>query len=214
MTNEEELAKIIYFSREIETILKDKFKAEGKGLHTYIDSIENKIEIQLVKDLRYIATIRNKSMHESSFKINNFSRYKRVAEQSIYRLNNLTINKKVNQSAYRRRNNRDNRSKSRNLLKNIVLLTLITIMLFIYVSNNNIKSTFNNKFSEVKEYINDSMESKEKLSYTKYQNTDNIIEIKNVEIKELIKIEKEIELDKIESQNKTEKRNILIITDK
>ncbi len=214
MTNEEELAKIIYFSREIETILKDKFKAEGKGLHTYIDSIENKIEIQLVKDLRYIATIRNKSMHESSFKINNFSRYKRVAEQSIYRLNNLTINKKVNQSAYRRRNNRDNRSKSRNLLKNIVLLTLITIMLFIYVSNNNIKSTFNNKFSEVKEYINDSMESKEKLSYTKYQNTDNIIEIKNVEIKELIKIEKEIELDKLESQNKTEKRNILIITDK
>jgi hypothetical protein len=102
MTNEEELAKIIYFSREIETILRTKFQAKGKGLHTYIDSIENKIEIQLVKDLRYIATIRNKSMHESSFKVDNFSRYKRVAEQSIYRLNNLNINREISQPANRK----------------------------------------------------------------------------------------------------------------
>lgn len=102
MTNEEELAKIIFFSREIETILKDKFKAKGKGLHTYIDSIENRLDFQLLKDLRYIATIRNKSMHESSFKVDDFSRYKRVAENLIYRLNRLDIeqiddsNKKIN----------------------------------------------------------------------------------------------------------------------
>ncbi len=73
MTNEEELAKIIFFSRNIESILKDKFKAKGKGLHTYIDSIENKLDPLLLKDLRYIATIRNKSMHESLFKIDNYN---------------------------------------------------------------------------------------------------------------------------------------------
>lgn len=91
MCNEEELAKIISFSREIESILKDKFKAKGKGLHTYIDSIENMLNLQLVKDLRYIATIRNKAMHESTFKMDNLSRYKMVSERTILSLNKLEI---------------------------------------------------------------------------------------------------------------------------
>ncbi len=95
MTNEEELVKIIYFSREIETILRTKFQAKGQGLGTYINSVENKIEKQLVKDLRYITHIRNNSMHDSSFKVDNLSKYIKIAEQSINRLKNLNINREI-----------------------------------------------------------------------------------------------------------------------
>jgi hypothetical protein len=33
MSNKEELAQIIHYTREIETIIKSKFKVDGNGLH-------------------------------------------------------------------------------------------------------------------------------------------------------------------------------------
>jgi hypothetical protein len=124
MSNEEELAKIISFTRKIESILKDKFKAKGKGLHTYIDSIKNMLDAQLIKDLRFIATIRNKSMHESTFKVDNFTSYQRIAESTIYRLNKLEIKKL--------KTPKENKS----FIK-ILFVIVLTVAGFLYYSINN-----------------------------------------------------------------------------
>lgn len=201
MTNEEELAKIIYFSREIESILKNKFQVKGKGLHTYIDSIENKIETQLVKDLRYIATIRNKSMHESSFKVDNFSRYKRVAEESIYRLNNSNISKKIPQPVNRKRDNsninrarfqpvnikNNNKNNSSSSFRNIVFLTII--ILSFYFLDDDTKSSLYTYIYEPN--------IKEEVSYPEIKKikTDELTYME----KEIAKLEEEIRIDKLKN---------------
>ena len=218
MTNELELAKIISFTRELESILKEKFQAKGKGLHTYIDSIENKLDERLVKDLRYLATIRNKSMHESSFKVDNFSRYKRVAEQSIYRLNNLysQVNRKrddlnINRPRLRPKpkhinRKRDNISESENLLKDIILLAFISMILFIYV--------LDNKFSEVEGYIStfivnlkpkeEFIQRKKELKHIENQNIESMESIYLEE--EIAKLEKEIAIEKLKNPKKIEEK--------
>ena len=147
MTNEQELAKIITYTREIESILKDKFNVQGKGLHTYLDKISFKIDEQLLKNLRYIATIRNKSMHESEFQVDNFIRYENVAQKSISKLKELkkspinsnNINFKRNRG--KRVSSRNNKHRTKrnssdsiivNLIKNIIYVIIFIFLFIIY----------------------------------------------------------------------------------
>lgn len=51
-------------SKRIEKILKDEFGAEGKGLHELLNSVEGRIPESLVKKARFIASVRNKVVHE------------------------------------------------------------------------------------------------------------------------------------------------------
>ena len=139
-TNENELTEIISYTREIETILKNKFQAEGKGLHTYLDAIENKIDYQLLKKLRYIATIRNKAMHDSSFKLNNLNYYKETAEKCIIELNKVSAtkasqpNKKQSPIRNKRRKKVFNKhNESTNYRKKSYMpLWLIFLLLFLF----------------------------------------------------------------------------------
>ncbi len=59
---------IIDQTKEIETILTN-IGATGKGLHEKVSSIENNLNKSVVKAIRYIATIRNNSLHDSNFKL-------------------------------------------------------------------------------------------------------------------------------------------------
>lgn len=43
--------------------------AEGRGLHEKVTSVEDKINSSLVKKIRYIASIRNKVLHEDGFEL-------------------------------------------------------------------------------------------------------------------------------------------------
>lgn len=89
MTNENQLSKIMFLNKEIEVLVKEKFDVRGRGLHTYLDSIESEIDSVLVRNLRYIATIRNQSMHESVFEIEGFLKYEKIAKESIVGLKNI-----------------------------------------------------------------------------------------------------------------------------
>ncbi len=60
--------KVIEYSKKIEKILEKKFGAQGKGLHSKLSSVEDKLDPILVKKIRYIASIRNKLVHEENFK--------------------------------------------------------------------------------------------------------------------------------------------------
>jgi hypothetical protein len=55
---------VLIYSSQIEKILKSKFRAEGDGLGQQIRSIENSIDPELVKNIKWISRIRNEAAHE------------------------------------------------------------------------------------------------------------------------------------------------------
>jgi len=59
---------VIKKTKKIETILV-KMGAEGKGLHEKVSSIEYLIEENTVKSIRFVASIRNKLLHEDDFEL-------------------------------------------------------------------------------------------------------------------------------------------------
>ncbi len=56
---------VVSRSKRLELLLKQHFHAEGKGLHQLVTSVEERLPHDVIKKLRYIATIRNKVVHES-----------------------------------------------------------------------------------------------------------------------------------------------------
>lgn len=59
--------KVLEISKALEHFLETNYNAQGKGLHEKVSSVENRLDAQLVKDLRFIATIRNKMVHEYGY---------------------------------------------------------------------------------------------------------------------------------------------------
>jgi hypothetical protein len=59
---------VIRKSKKYETVLTKNYGAVGKGLHEKISSIENLIEVDLIKSLRLVATVRNKLLHDDDYK--------------------------------------------------------------------------------------------------------------------------------------------------
>src|SRR5699024_2954360 len=53
-------------SQRIESFLKKHFNAQGKGLHAIVSSVEEQIPQQTVRHIRYIASVRNKVVHEAA----------------------------------------------------------------------------------------------------------------------------------------------------
>lgn len=77
-------------SKKIESTLERVLGASGKGLHEKVSSVEHKIPIALVKRIRYIATIRNKLIHEESVrKINDRSSFKAAVKHVAKELKKL-----------------------------------------------------------------------------------------------------------------------------
>lgn len=58
---------VIKTSKEIEYILEAEFKATGKGLHEKVTSVSSQLTPKLCKRLRFLATIRNRLIHERGF---------------------------------------------------------------------------------------------------------------------------------------------------
>ncbi|MFO1411217.1 MAG: hypothetical protein U1F13_02135 [Acinetobacter parvus] len=56
---------VVTQSKILEALLEQKFGATGRGLHEKLSSIEYQLEAGLVKNIRWIATMRNKVVHEN-----------------------------------------------------------------------------------------------------------------------------------------------------
>jgi len=54
-------------SKRIEQILRKEFKASGKGLHELLSSVERNLPRDLVRDIRLVATVRNKLVHDAEY---------------------------------------------------------------------------------------------------------------------------------------------------
>lgn len=61
------LRLVVNTVKRIETLLEQHYSANGRGLHTKVDSVREALPADLVKQLRWIATMRNKTMHEDGF---------------------------------------------------------------------------------------------------------------------------------------------------
>ncbi len=50
-------------------LLRTQYHAEGKGLHQLISSCEERLPHDVIAKLRFIATVRNKVVHEDNYKL-------------------------------------------------------------------------------------------------------------------------------------------------
>ncbi len=51
----------------LEALLEQALGATGKGLHERVSSVQDRLPPPLMKKLRFIATVRNKIVHEASY---------------------------------------------------------------------------------------------------------------------------------------------------
>ena len=54
-------------TKQLETLLEQALGATGKGLHEKVTSVQAKLSQPLVRKLRFVATVRNKIVHESNY---------------------------------------------------------------------------------------------------------------------------------------------------
>lgn len=61
---------VVRYSKELEYILERGFGAQGKGLHQKVSSVEHLLPVKLVKTLRFLASVRNKVIHDHAYRLN------------------------------------------------------------------------------------------------------------------------------------------------
>ncbi|MCG7584169.1 DUF4145 domain-containing protein [Photobacterium sp. OFAV2-7] len=60
---------VVTRSRRIEHLLREHYHAEGKGLHQLITSCEERLPHEIIPKLRFVASVRNKTVHEEGYKL-------------------------------------------------------------------------------------------------------------------------------------------------
>jgi len=88
-----QIEDVIKLTRKIEFLL-DKAGASGRGLHEKVSSIKSDLDKSTIKKLRWIATMRNKIVHEHNFSIDNMDRFKESCSIVIDKLESLIKSKK------------------------------------------------------------------------------------------------------------------------
>lgn len=62
-----DIERVITWSKRFESHLERRYGATGRGLHEKVSSVEHKLSHSTVRDLRFVATIRNKLLHEAGY---------------------------------------------------------------------------------------------------------------------------------------------------
>lgn len=82
--------QVIMQTKKIETLLEQNFGASGRGLHEKTSSVESTLREDITKKLRYIASVRNKLMHEDGYSLSDTDNFTSQCENVV---EYLTINK-------------------------------------------------------------------------------------------------------------------------
>jgi hypothetical protein len=72
---------VVNRTRRIEGLLRSRFHADGRGLHQLISSSEERLPHDVVAKLRYIASVRNKILHEDGFELEDRKHFFQVCSQ-------------------------------------------------------------------------------------------------------------------------------------
>ncbi|HJZ57602.1 MAG TPA: hypothetical protein VKE74_21715 [Gemmataceae bacterium] len=82
---------VISRTKTLEALLEQGLGAVGKGLHEKVTSVQAKLPESLVKKLRFVATLRNKLVHDSSYqKLDDRPAFERVCGEAEAELRALT----------------------------------------------------------------------------------------------------------------------------
>jgi hypothetical protein len=82
MTKEEVIGRLVSGSKQIEGAL-EAMGAQGTGLHSKALSIEGHLGAALVRKIQYVATIRNKAVHDDAFQDVPFDAWTRAKDQVL-----------------------------------------------------------------------------------------------------------------------------------
>jgi hypothetical protein len=87
---------VVDYSKRLEFILENEFGAQGKGLHSKVSSVEHVLPEKLVKQLRFLASIRNKVVHDYNYVLDkNPKDLQRTANTAIAELTRLSKRKRA-----------------------------------------------------------------------------------------------------------------------
>lgn len=76
-----DIESVVLQTRRIEKLLRQQYRADGKGLHQLITSCEERLPHDVVGKLRYIATIRNKIVHEDDYQLDDKRGFMQVCSE-------------------------------------------------------------------------------------------------------------------------------------
>ncbi|QYO70170.1 DUF4145 domain-containing protein [Vibrio cholerae] len=76
-----EIEQVVLRTRKLETLLREQYHAEGKGLHQLVTSCEERLPHDVIKKLRYVATIRNKVVHEDDYRLDDRKAFLAVCQE-------------------------------------------------------------------------------------------------------------------------------------
>jgi hypothetical protein len=77
--SDEDIGMVVKTARRLETLLETRFGASGRGLHEKLAAVETMLTPEALRDGRYVATIRNRVVHEDSFSLPDRDRFVRCA---------------------------------------------------------------------------------------------------------------------------------------
>lgn len=76
--------------KALESLLEQALGATGKGLHEKVSSVQDRLAPALVKKLRFVATVRNKIVHEADYqRIDDREGFARACDEAEAELNAL-----------------------------------------------------------------------------------------------------------------------------
>ena len=78
-------------AKALETLLEEALGAAGRGLHEKVTSVEGRLPQPLVKKLRFVATVRNKIVHEAGYqKLDDRDGFVRACDEAEAQLRAMT----------------------------------------------------------------------------------------------------------------------------
>lgn len=92
------MEQVVNHSKALETMLVKHFGAEGRGLHEKLTSVEHRIPIHLQRKIRFVATLRNKLLHEDGFQISDPERFLLIAGKAESGLRELCSSDRIGSS--------------------------------------------------------------------------------------------------------------------
>lgn len=78
-----DIERVIRASKALENILAQQYGAEGRGLHEKASSVEDQLDRATLKSLRWVATMRNKVVHEDEFELPDPQEFSDTVERLI-----------------------------------------------------------------------------------------------------------------------------------
>ena len=88
------LKDVLQGTKRIEAILEEKFGSTGRGLYEKMTTANMRLPEPLQKRIRYVATMRNKTMHEEGFEIPNIPEFVKTCQSIAEQLETLHANRK------------------------------------------------------------------------------------------------------------------------